>query len=175
MTLLNRTLRGIFVEGCDLEEAKPPEVPEGEEPEQGEWTPGQEHAWSEEEREDYGSWASTGKKPVREARDLDVLDATELILYAENDWGTYRHIQAAIANLLRKLRKSRYDHKKAQVLWMANTAAQNYGEEMFPETKWFHLFPASVRREAAKELADQYYEQMTDGEWDYLLGKRKSH
>lgn len=87
-------------------------------------------------------------------------DATELVLYAQNDYGAYR---AYILPMLRACQKH-YDKGNGDYervvrgfqRVMAPVARQYTLEHGSMTDKWSDLFPVSVRRECAVYLAEYF-------------------
>ena len=108
--------------------------------------------------------------------------ASELVLYADNTYELYGQKQATERNLLRKMRRGRYDHAKAPQAWAywVVAAAKRYYQELGPRMGWdqkgqaaedgvhYHawwtMFPPEVRREAAQYLADRFRDEVEAGE-----------
>ncbi len=91
-------------------------------------------------------------------------EVTELVLYITNDSVLYRQqAQPIIANLRKKIAKGTYDAAKAVKLWgyLANSGAQKYTKEYGGSGNGsYGSFSAADRREAAKELAESYEEEL---------------
>jgi hypothetical protein len=86
-------------------------------------------------------------------------DARELKVFADNDHRLHNTSHKPIvANLEKKHEKGVYDHEKAKKLWRyhADRAAQEYHRRFGSGGKWHHMFPTSVRREAASAWADEH-------------------
>ncbi len=90
-------------------------------------------------------------------------EATELLLYAQNDGDLYRSmVQSVQKNLERKIKSGKYNHKFAPKAWLhvLDAAAKKYVKEFdAPGSKWSDVFPKKARMEAAQEWADQWYEE----------------
>lgn len=92
-------------------------------------------------------------------------ESRELVLYAENNGDLYRQrIQPVLVNLRKKLSKKTYDANKALVLWkyVADDAAQRYTKEFGSggTNGSYGIFSPEDRRIAAKELAENYDEEL---------------
>ncbi len=93
----------------------------------------------------------------------DQIAATELVLYITNDGNLYRQmVQPIIKNLKKKKAKDQYDETKALKAWMnlADAGAKKYVKEfggMYNTT-----FTKATRVLAAKELQDNYAEELED-------------
>lgn len=103
-----------------------------------------------------------GVKKLRENPETEV---HELVLYITNDSGLY-HQQTLpiIKNLARKLKKGVYNHQLAIKLWgyLATNGAKKYAREFSTGSDWSVMFSPQDRRDAAKELADEYMEAIQD-------------
>ena len=93
----------------------------------------------------------------------------ELILLADNDGQLYRQRIVPIAkNLLKKLRKKKYDHTQAPKAWsylMGAAAKRNAQGGLV----WHKRWPKHVRDEAAQVYADAWLVEANGGEWDWVL------
>lgn len=96
--------------------------------------------------------------------------AEELELYLTTTGALYPKIQGVIRNLLQRMRSGRYDETRAPSMWryVVDEAARMYAAE-FALGNARDVFSTSVRDRVAQELAQKYAEQMTAGEYDYLL------
>jgi len=92
--------------------------------------------------------------------------AHELELYAENDSRLYNQKKSIIANLIKKHQKGKYDPKAAPKLWAywVEAAAKLYAKEFSRGSEWNLLFNKATRDHLAKELAESYYPQISQGE-----------
>lgn len=107
-------------------------------------------------------------------------ESRELALFAENDGDLYRQrIEPIIKNLALKKIKGIYDPVKALTLWKyaADDAAKRYTKDFdIPQRAGsYGIFTPEMRREAARELADYYAEQVDDfygAENKHLLPKK---
>jgi hypothetical protein len=100
---------------------------------------------------------------------VDVHAKQELELYAYNTFELHAQHEAIIANLLKKIQAGRYDHKLAPKLWeyWIESAAKAYCKEFCSAGQpWHKMFPTNLRRELAKEVADQEYRKITGGEYE---------
>lgn len=92
-------------------------------------------------------------------------EAHELVLFAVNDGDLYRQsAQPIMENLARRLRKGTLDPELAVKAWQyhAERAARAYGREHLTGSEWQRVFPPAVRREAAREFARYYMEEIRD-------------
>jgi hypothetical protein len=90
---------------------------------------------------------------------LDTHAVRELVLWANNDEPTYRHLQDIERNLTRKMAQGRYDAELAikAFMYVAETAAQRYvAANGSLSDVWHKMFPIDVRRAAAQELRDMF-------------------
>lgn len=91
------------------------------------------------------------------------IDAHELVLYGVNDSRLYHQsAQPIMQNLRKKIAKGTYNATLALKLWEyhAERAAKAYEREFMNPGDWKRVFPPAVRREAAKEFARQYDEEL---------------
>lgn len=79
-------------------------------------------------------------------------DATELILWGDNDAAVYRQYVAIAQNMQRKLASGTYNHTQAVKGWRhwADSASKSYDKE------FGYGFPVAVRNEAAAEQARRF-------------------
>lgn len=101
--------------------------------------------------------------------------ARELELYIDNDQryapgsprGTGRSI---VLNLLRKMKKGRYDSGMAVKAWknLADEAAKGYAKEFDNPRRWAEIFSVPTRNAVAVGLRDQFEEDAAAGEYDHL-------
>ena len=109
---------------------------------------------------------------IKEAVDSDAMN--ELKLYIANDEDLYRRkFMPIIANLQKKVKRRVYDHEMAPKLWMylVDEAAKKYVNEFgSPDQDVKDMFPKELRMEIAKNLADEEYTKIQDGEYDAVKG-----
>jgi len=94
------------------------------------------------------------------------IDSDELVLFADNDFNLYRQSTVPIQkNLSKKWKAGKYDHKLAIKLWMnhANRAAKAYAKEFASASEWNTIFSVKDRKEAAKEFADNWKDELEAG------------
>ena len=92
-------------------------------------------------------------------------ESRELVIFATNDGNLYRQrIMPVIKNLALKKAKRSYDPEKSLILWkyVADDAARRYSVEFSTGKDSFNIFSPASRREAAKELAEYYQEEIDD-------------
>lgn len=119
-------------------------------------------------------------KKLDEGFDTDESLVRELVIYIENDGELYRRRTMPIMkNLARKMRKGNYDPSKAVKLWMylVNDGAKKYAQEFDPSgAKWHEMFPKAIRLLAAQELAEQFQDEVKEGEHNLdKLAMREHH
>lgn len=105
------------------------------------------------------------------------IDAHELVLFAVNDSRLYHQsAQPIMQNLRRKIAKGTYDPELALKLWgyHAERAAKAYEREFMNPGDWKRVFPPPVRREAAREFARHYREEMGLADRDRRRPRRSS-
>lgn len=109
-------------------------------------------------------------KTMKEGFDSDESVARELKLFIDNDGELYRQQTMPIMkNLARKMRKGVYDSARAVKLWkyLADSGAKKYAREHGgPKVKWSEMFPVSIRMMVAKELAEDFDDEMKVGGLD---------
>lgn len=97
---------------------------------------------------------------------IDNEAARELILYAENTSELYERQQLTImANLARKMKRGQYDAEKAAKLWgyMMDEAARMYCREFCENSaRYYDVFNAATRREAARQYEEQQREEVEE-------------
>lgn len=89
----------------------------------------------------------------------DEIAADELVLYLDNEFDLYKKKQAIAANLLRKIERGSYDHKRAADAWgyVVEDAARKYAKEFASSPRdWNMIFTPATRRLAAEEIADRW-------------------
>lgn len=107
-------------------------------------------------------------------------EATELALFIDNDEPLHRRKKEFLKNVARKIISGTYDEKKSVALWMywveegAKKYAREFGNTAF-KSEWHTMFPASVRREVAAEVAAREAQMIKNGEYGdiYALAERK--
>lgn len=110
----------------------------------------------------------------RRRRNPDSAEAVELKLFIDNDGTLYKRQTVPIQqNLSLKFTKGRYDHSKAPKLWMylVDNGAKEYARQFDHPNRWNLLFPISVRREVAKAMADDWYEEMKAGNFNLPVSR----
>lgn len=102
------------------------------------------------------------KNPAR--RGVQHGDMRELELFIDNDETLYRQSGAIQENLLRKIAKGRYDHKKAPKLWlyMVNEGARRYVKEFGGNGRL--MFPLAGKKNLAQRYANQFVRMLKSGE-----------
>lgn len=100
------------------------------------------------------------KSVITAGSDLSVED---LVMYANNEYSIFRHRDAIVKALARKMLKGIYNHDKAKLLWIgyAELAAKSYTDE-FLEPPWQKAFPMQLRKEFAVIMADDAYSDVVD-------------
>ena len=91
--------------------------------------------------------------------------ATDLELFLQNYWNSYKHLQDCIDNLERKVQRGTYDNERALKIFKypVETAAKQYaylanGKREIGVTPWHKMFPVAVRREVEQSLFNEYRE-----------------
>lgn len=100
---------------------------------------------------------------------VDPHAVTELTLYIENDAKLYEtQVQPALASHAKKVKAGTYDPTLARRDWerLAKLGAILYTHHFdAPNAKYYHVFPAAVRREVARRLQESYQEEL-----NYIAG-----
>ena len=116
------------------------------------------------EKQQHPKGGFTGDNPLAE-EESDEDEVRELVLFIDSDAGLYQQQGAPIMrNLSRKWDKGIYDHDLAQKLWyyLAVNGAKKYGQE-HGTGNGLKMFSPAVRRAAAKEMADNWMEELKAG------------
>jgi hypothetical protein len=103
------------------------------------------------------------------------IEARELELFIENDSELYSQQYKPInRNLALKWYKGIYDHVKAVKLFMylAESGAKKYVEEVAPNTPWFEMFDVSTRKKAAESLTNTFESYASDGQFSEYKTKK---
>ena len=96
-------------------------------------------------------------------------EATELLLFIENDGEIYRQrIEPITKNLAKKKKKGVYQETGAVKLWLYAVidGAKKYAKEFATAKEWSKIFPPSVRLEVAKQLAKRFEEEYRLGNYN---------
>lgn len=93
---------------------------------------------------------------------------TELELYMDNESRLYNQKKSILANILRKMKAGKYDHKLSPKLWMywVDEGAKMYAREFGGNVK--DLFPKDLREALAKDIADREKKLIEDGEYSNI-------
>ena len=116
------------------------------------------------EKQQHPKGGFTGDNPLAE-EESDEDEVRELVLFIDSDAGLYQQQGAPIMrNLSRKWDKGIYDHDLAQKLWyyLAVNGAKKYGQDQ-GTGNGLKMFSPAVRRAAAKEMADNWMEELKAG------------
>ena len=116
------------------------------------------------EKQQHPKGGFTGDNPLAE-EESDEDEVRELVLFIDSDAGLYQQQgQPIMRNLSRKWDKGIYDHDLAQKLWyyLAVNGAKKYGQE-HGTGNGLKIFSPAVRRAAAKEMADNWMEELKAG------------
>lgn len=95
----------------------------------------------------------------------DNVAARELFLYAVNNGTIYMNsIKPLIANYRKKISKGQYNEQKAAKGFenIAKMAAMHYEKE-FLLKKYYTVFNAETRREAAKMMLEFFWDEILEG------------
>ena len=116
------------------------------------------------EKQQHPKGGFTGDNPLAE-EESDEDEVRELVIFIDNDGQLYQQQGAPIMrNLSRKWDKGIYDHDLAQKLWyyLAVNGAKKYGQDQ-GTGNGLKIFSPAVRRAAAKEMADNWMEELKAG------------
>lgn len=116
------------------------------------------------EKQQHPKGGFTGDNPLAE-EESDEDEVRELVIFIDNDGQLYQQQGAPIMrNLSRKWDKGIYDHDLAQKLWyyLAVNGAKKYGQDQ-GTGNGLKMFSPAVRRAAAKEMADNWMEELKAG------------
>lgn len=95
---------------------------------------------------------------------------SELITFIDNDEDLYRRqFLPIIINLKKKIAKGSYDHELAPKLWqyLVDNAAKQYVKQYADKGQDVKdIFPAPMRKDIAKVLADREWQRIRDGEYN---------
>ena len=121
-------------------------------------------------RSTYGKSVYSFKRPKRRDpnREEDMSsEATELLLYLDNDEPLYRRKKEFLKNVYTKMKRGTYSPALARKLWMyyVEEAAKKYEKEYLNPGEWHKVFPPAVRREVAKELEERERRMIESGEY----------
>ena len=88
----------------------------------------------------------------------------ELVLYTNNTRSLYENIQLVCKNLARKKKKGNYDEQKAIKAFynLVNLAQQQYFKEFGGAYAWYLLANTATRQAVAKELLEEYIEDIEE-------------
>jgi hypothetical protein len=124
--------------------------------------------------EKFRSLRPRGAATTRSAGPDDV-EVRELKLFAENDQQVYRQQMAVYQNLVHKLDAGDYDSELAirGFQHTADLAAKRYQQEFGVPGE--PIFSVSVRREVARQMRDEFEQNIETGEYDLAPMKHKKH
>jgi hypothetical protein len=106
------------------------------------------------------------------------MEATELILYTENDRGTYfAYLEPMLRAATKHYEKGQGDYEKLLkgFLRVATASAKQYTLEHGSMAEaWNRVFPISVRKEVAQHFAEYFlWEYRAGNKWEILKGNNK--
>jgi len=104
-------------------------------------------------------------------REIDTPAVDELVLYCDNTEHVYNRFLAIARNLLRKMRKGTYDHKRAAKAFrhLTDDAARSYNTELGTGKGGYGCFGPRERQAAAEEIRDSFAAEAKLGNYDHLL------
>lgn len=88
------------------------------------------------------------------------IESRELALFIINNATLYKQAQEVMKSLRKKIKAGKYEAEKALILWQhhAEAGAKAYAKEF--GGVWHTLFSVADRKEAAKEIAEHYQEEL---------------
>lgn len=95
--------------------------------------------------------------------------ARELELFLQNDGDLYRQqFMPIIKNIQRKIKSDKYDHSLAPKLWIyyVENGLKKYAKEIGSGMVWNKYLSTKDRKILATKLADYYYDQIMNGEYN---------
>lgn len=103
--------------------------------------------------------------------ETDEAEATELVLFADNDYRTYKRREAFDVNLAKKLAAGTYDHAQAPKLWRyyVDYVVQEYDRQHGSGRGSLTIVSPRVRQLAAQMFADRFHLEVKAGEHDDLI------
>lgn len=121
--------------------------------------------------------AKRGTGPSARRTSRDSAEATELLLYLDNDEPLYRRKKEFLKNVYAKMKRGTYSPALARKLWMyyVEEAAKKYEREFLNPGEWHQVFPPAVRREVAKELEERERKMIESGEYKDFSPVRVLH
>lgn len=93
---------------------------------------------------------------------------TELELYMDNEGRLYNQKKSILANIMRKMKAGKYDHRLAPKLWMywVDEGAKMYVREFGGDVKT--MFAKDLRESLAKDIADRELKLIEEGEYSSI-------
>lgn len=106
--------------------------------------------------------------------DSEALRDLELFI-SNNRYLMTKRLPEFIKNMARKMARGTYDPKQAPKLfrYLVDEAAKLYAKEYSVGTDWARIFSVPTRNALAAELADDYAQQIRDGNWSHVLDEAK--
>ncbi len=105
-----------------------------------------------------------------QGEDIDEVEVSELHQYIVNnkilDGGPINNkYDSIVNNLAKKISNGTYDPELAPQLWfyLVNDAAKEYARDFASGSDWADIFSKSVRMEVAQRIADEWYDEQTEG------------
>lgn len=97
---------------------------------------------------------------------IDSVAAYELVLYTDNTYSMYAgYVKPTIATLAQHMKRGEYSEEKACKAWehVATWAAKHYCREYASANeKYYNLFNAATRKEAARQMEENYREDVEE-------------
>ena len=111
-----------------------------------------------------------GQHDEHGARELELhTDNTEHLTNETSRHGTLTQRGSIHRNLARKIASGKYDHAQAGKLFghLVDGASKDYSKQYGAPAGGGHHFDAATRRHVAREMADQFHQEVQDGEHDH--------
>jgi hypothetical protein len=101
----------------------------------------------------------------------DESGARELQLHVENTYSHYNQHESIRDNLVKKIANGKYDHAQASKLfeYLAESGSKSYSKEFGAPAGGGHHFDPATRRAVARQMANDFHDEVKDGEHDHRL------
>jgi len=133
------------------------------------------HVWSPDQQHAYEVKAMPER---RAGYDSDESVAAELVMHVDNTEQLYRQKQYIEEGLANKMAAGRFDPALASKAYMGllKAAAQSYIREFgSPGDAWHQMFPMNIRKLAAKQLFEQFADEVEINPQDFAGRMPKKH
>ena len=101
----------------------------------------------------------------------DESGARELQLHVENSYSHHNQHESIRDNLVKKIANGKYDHAQASKLfeYLAESGSKSYSKEFGAPAGGGHHFDPATRRAVARQMANDFHDEVKDGEHDHRL------